>query len=286
MATEDADPMQALREEVHQRYTGLENALMGQMDAIRLALERQDEQQKKQEEQQNNMIATMESLQMTAGVVRGMVRERVQGFEGRSQGEGGVPQEQGAQQQQQTGRERFYIGDQDLGRGDAAQDGERWGGNRRAEGSGGKRLDGKTVAHLKDNKFSGKEGGVSWANFFEDLCIAMGTVDKDLEEAVVKVTGLEKEKFQDTLGIKRVVGEDLWSRFSGELFARLMEITKEDAQGLVRNEGQKSARCGFWTLWQMKHRYSPKTCTKLLHMLQGVVSPREAKTAKDVQGAV
>ena len=141
MATEVADQIQELREEVHQRYTGLENALMGHMDAIRLTLERQDEQQKKQEEQQKNMIATMESLQATAGVVKGMVRERVQGIEGKNQG----------QQQQLAGEDRFYIGDQGA---EAEGSGN---GNRRTEGHGvSKKFDGKAVAHLKENKFTGK----------------------------------------------------------------------------------------------------------------------------------
>ena len=48
-------------------------------------------------------------------------------------------------------------------------------------GTWSRKLDGKVVAHLKDSKFSGKDGGAGWTNFFEDLMVVLGSVDKDLE---------------------------------------------------------------------------------------------------------
>ena len=42
-----------------------------------------------------------------------------------------------------------------------------------------------------------------------------------------------------------LVDEDVWEKYSGELFARLIEITNDEAQKLLRNEGTKSGRCGF-----------------------------------------
>ena len=44
-----------------------------------------------------------------------------------------------------------------------------------------KKLDTKVVAHMKDTKFNGKDGGAGRTNSFEDLMVAAGTVDKELE---------------------------------------------------------------------------------------------------------
>ena len=77
-----------------------------------------------------------------------------------------------------------------------AAEAERGGGAGRRSGDPGhgggggtpKRLDPKVVAHLRDNKFAGKDGGTGWANFYEDLMVAVGAVDKDLELAIKEIT--------------------------------------------------------------------------------------------------
>ena len=78
--------------------------------------------------------------------------------------------------------------------------------------------------------------------------IAMGAVDKELENEAKEGTDLKRDDMGDPEAVKLNCGEDVWTRFSGELFARLMEVTKDDAQKLVRNEGQRSGRCGFWAM--------------------------------------
>ena len=78
----------------------------------------------------------------------------------------------------------------------------------------------------------------------------------------------------------------MYGRYSGELFARLMEVTKDDAQKLVRNEGLKWARCGFKALRALAERYNPRSYMRRLRLLTGVIKPSEAKNMKDVQAAV
>ena len=54
-----------------------------------------------------------------------------------------------------------------------------------------------------------------------------------------------KEKFESKEEVEGFLGgwleelrmEEIDTTYSGELFARLMEITKDDAQNMVRNEG-------------------------------------------------
>ena len=57
-----------------------------------------------------------------------------------------------------------------------------------------------------------------------------------------------------------------------------MEVTKDDAQKLVRNAGQKSRRCGFYTLRMMAVRFNPRSYMKLLRMLGGSSSRRKQRT--------
>ena len=164
---------------------------------------------------------------------------------------------------------------------------EHGGRGRGAEGGGGgKKLDTKAVAQFKDSKYAGKDGGVGWSNFFEDLSVVMGSVDKDLEMTVKAVTDMKRKDIDDPEAMKIAVEGDLWERYSGELFARLMEITKEDAQKVVRNEGVKSGRCGFWALRKMMERFNPRSYMRLLKLLLKVIKPKEAKHVKEVQSAV
>ena len=48
------------------------------------------------------------------------------------------------------------------------------------------------MAHFKDSIFAGNDGGTVWGNFFEDLMVAMGSVDKDLETTVKDVTDMKR----------------------------------------------------------------------------------------------
>ena len=170
----------------------------------------------------------------------------------------------------------------------AERGGSRGGGQGVAGGGGHsvKKLDSKAVAHLKDSKFGGKDGGSGWGNFFEDLMVVLGSVDKDLEMAVKDVTDLKKRSLDKPEAVKDIIEMEVWDKYSGELFARLMEITKDDAQKLVRNEGMKSGRCGFWTLRKMVERFNPRSYMRLLKMLLAVIKPTEAKSMKEVQSAV
>ena len=65
-----------------------------------------------------------------------------------------------------------------------------------------------------------------------------------------------------------------------------MEVTKDDAQKLVRNEGMKTGRCGFWVVRKMVERYNPRSYMKLLKLLMNIVKPNEAKTVRNVQSAI
>ena len=77
----------------------------------------------------------------------------------------------------------------------------------------------------------------------------------------------------------------MWDQYSGELYARVLELTKEEAQRMVRNEGG-GGRCGFWVLRKLVERYAPRTFTKRLKMMMKVLKPREVKGMREVQAAV
>ena len=170
--------------------------------------------------------------------------------------------------------------------------GESKGGKGGGEKRGGSRnLDAKTTAHLKDNKFSGKDGGVGWSIFLEDMLVVLGSVDSELEAAANEVTNLKEKGFDVDDGVKKNLDPEVYAKYTGELYARLMEVTKDDAQKLVRNCGMKElgksrTRCGFRALRELAERYNPKTYMNHLKMLLGVIKPTEAKAMKDVRAAV
>ena len=103
-------------------------------------------------------------------------------------------------------------------------------------------MESKTVAHLKDNKFGGEDGGAGWNVFLEDMMAVMGSVDSELEAAAKKVTDLRQgwlNGHDEKEGIKDDLDPELYAKYSGELYARLMEITRDDARKLVRNGGDE-----------------------------------------------
>ena len=148
-------------------------------------------------------------------------------------------------------------------------------------------MDAKTMSHKKDNKFGGKDGGAGWNIFLEDMMVIMGSVDSELEQGALEITDLKKKQYDEKEGIRGYLDPELYAKYSGELYAKLMEVTKEDAQKLVRNGGMKNGwRCGFRALRDLAERYNPKSYMKRLKMLLGVIKPAEAKSVKDVQAAV
>ena len=160
-----------------------------------------------------------------------------------------------------------------------------------SRGEGGRKqdLDFKKIGHLKDSKFGGKDGGAGWTSFVEDLRVVLGSVNKELEEGVSVVMDLKNKDFDDMEEIKKhveLIGEGTWTKYSGELFARLMEITKDDAQKLVRGEGVKSKRCGFWVMRKLAERYNPRSYQRHLRLLMNVMKYSEAKGVKDVQATI
>ena len=81
------------------------------------------------------------------------------------------------------------------------------GGGKGLSGGRTKELNHKVFAHMKESRFSGKDGGVGWGSFFEDVLVALGSTDRDLEEAVKEVIDLRgsgkelttREKVEDYL---------------------------------------------------------------------------------------
>ena len=116
--------------------------------------------------------------------------------------------------------------------------------------------------------------------------VAMGSVDRELETAAKEMTNMKDKGLDKPELVKTGMDGDVCEKYSGELFARLIEITKDDAQKLVRNEGIRSSRCGFWVLRKMMERYNPRSYMRLLRLLLAVIKPTEAKNVKDVQAAV
>ena len=72
----------------------------------------------------------------------------------------------------------------------------------RGEGKKKKDLDFKTIGHLKDSSFGGKDGGAGWTSFVEDLRAVLGSVNKELEEGVSVVMDLKRKEFDDMDSIK------------------------------------------------------------------------------------
>ena len=67
--------------------------------------------------------------------------------------------------------------------------------------------------------------------------VAMGSVDKELETMAKAVADTKNKELDEPGGIRELVADDVWEKYSGELFARAMDITKDEAQKLVRNNG-------------------------------------------------
>jgi len=151
-------------------------------------------------------------------------------------------------------------------------------GGEEKKGGGGRYLDAKTMSHMKDNKFGGKDGGAGWNIFLEDMLVIMGSVDAELEQGALEITDLKK-KYDEKEGIRGYLDSELYAKYSAELYARLMEVTKDDAQKMVRNGGMKNGwRCGFRALRDLAERYNPKSYMKHLMMLLGVIKPADAKS--------
>ena len=164
----------------------------------------------------------------------------------------------------------------------------RGGSERGAQWRGRERwLDQKAFRHMWEERFSGKDGGAGWNTFFEDVLVVLGTVDQELEEAVHRVTNLKGvgKNWATREQVREGVGQGIWERFSGELYARVLELTRDEAQRMVRNEGA-GGRCGFWVVRKLVERYSPRTYTKRLKMMMNVLKPPEVKDMKDVPTAV
>ena len=119
------------------------------------------------------------------------------------------------------------------------------------------------------------------------MLVALGSVDRELEDVVKRATDLKGEGKGWTTRerLREGVEEEVWRKYSGELYARVLELTKEDAQKLVRNEGL-GGRCGFWALRKLVERYAPRTFTKRLKLLMSVLKPPEVKNLREVQAAV
>ena len=167
----------------------------------------------------------------------------------------------------------------------SAEPGERGGG--RGKGGWPRELSYKMFSHMREARFSGKEGGTGWGCFLEDVMVALGSVDRKLEAAVrdvVDLRGVGKE-WNTRSRVEEGVDAEVWRQYSGGLYARLLELTRDEAQKLVRNEGL-GGRCGFWALRRLVERYSPRTFTKRLRMLMGVLKPPEVKHIREVQAAV
>ena len=124
------------------------------------------------------------------------------------------------------------------GESDRAQQGQGRGGGEQ-DRRNGRWLDPKKFVHMRVERFGGKDGGSGWSTFFEDLLVTIGSVSIGLEQAVKRVTDLEGvgKAWTTREEVKGGVGPELWDQYSGELYARVLELTKEEAQRMVRNEG-------------------------------------------------
>ena len=162
---EVANQIREIRSEMQKRCDVIENHLLMQQGALQSA-------QEQQAKTVQDLLDTMGDLERTVSSLKG-VKERVQEIEGRAPGKEGEERAQGqteTERQKPQERTQYY----DYGAGE-----ETGGRVARVEGQTWQRkFDGKSVAHLRDNKLSGKDGGAGWANFFEDMGVAMGAVEK------------------------------------------------------------------------------------------------------------
>ena len=111
----------------------------------------------------------------------------------------------------------------------------------RGKGGGRDReLNQKLFQHMREARFSGRDGGAGWGAFYEDVLVVLGSVDRELEESLKRVTDLrgEGKDWTSRESVRDGVGEEVWRRYSGELYARVLELTKEDAKvGPKRRHG-------------------------------------------------
>jgi len=110
----------------------------------------------------------------------------------------------------QQNRDREAAAKREGGKGVGGE--ERW---------GKRKLDYKAFTHMKDVRFTGKDGGTGWVNFFDDMMVALGSVDKELEEKVQEVTNMKDKELGDAKEVKHRVGPEVWEKYSGEFFCEI-----------------------------------------------------------------
>jgi hypothetical protein len=121
-----------------------------------------------------------------------------------------------------------------------------------------------------------------WEKWWFDMTTAVGGVDQELERVMEALTDL-KTKVETEEDWKKIVGREMMTKYSGELFTVVSSLVTGEASTVVRGTVSKeNGKCGFRALRKLVVRYNPRTPAKLFRKMGEVISPGVAKQVRDV----
>ena len=107
--------------------------------------------------------------------------------------------------------------------------------------------------------------------------VLMQSVDRKLDTVAKEMANMKNKELDKLELVKMGMEEDSWEKYSGELFEGHMEVMEDDGQRLVRDEGIRSNRCGFWAVRKMVERYNRRSYMRLLRLSS---KPPKRKTSR------
>ena len=119
-----------------------------------------------------------------------------------------------------------------------------------------------------------------------DLTVCVGKVDKEIAGQMVKLTasGRSKDDRWDPR-LDQEVDQELYEKYSGELYGILCELTTGEPKNLVRGIVEGGFRQdGFKALASLNKRYETKNGATLLHVFLEVVNPTPLKSGHLIAG--
>ena len=144
-------------------------------------------------------------------------------------------------------------------------------------------------------KFNGeREGRVRFRSWIFDLVTVIGTLDKQLggvledllKRGAVDAAGKEIHAEKWEAAQDGSLDQDIYKKYSGELYGLLVQLTEGDAKEILRGLADRGKSDGFLAMLVLSKRFDSKTSASLLSEFLEVVGPGKIKGADDLEGGV
>jgi hypothetical protein len=134
------------------------------------------------------------------------------------------------------------------------------------------------------DKYDGSES--KWTEWLFNLQVAVGRASNECFLALDHLMKNTPEEVKAGV-LNDVVTTEVRTKYTGELLGILCELTTGEANVVVRSIIDKGlGYCGFGGLVALKLRFNPKTPTRILQQLIGVISPPQVKDLRFVAKAI